>query len=239
MAVIQKKIEGLTNDAKYFAKVFTVNPKGRVNNRVDLPFVNVITSLMVSYLPLGTIINVNEYGVPVPYVLLKHNYEADINGAGRDLLLRVEAAGQTVWDGSTNTWGDASIKTVLETHKLKYDSNIQEAINDTMVEITTASSKSACSVVNTPVFVFSQYEVFGSQASNTNKEGEYIEGAKQYIVEPSWSRTINRNTTLKAIAFTNGVGAASDVTNSFNYQPCIAPLNGIAKRQADGSYLLG
>lgn len=44
MAIYSKLIEGLTNDETYFAKVFTVNPEGRVNNRADLPFASVIPS---------------------------------------------------------------------------------------------------------------------------------------------------------------------------------------------------
>lgn len=44
MAIYSKLIEGLNNGDEMFVKVFTVNPKGRVNNRVDLPFANCIPS---------------------------------------------------------------------------------------------------------------------------------------------------------------------------------------------------
>lgn len=36
MAIITKKIENLKNESTYYAKVFTRNPQGRVNNRADL-----------------------------------------------------------------------------------------------------------------------------------------------------------------------------------------------------------
>ena len=36
MALISHKIENLKNESTYYAKVFTRNPQGRVNNRVDL-----------------------------------------------------------------------------------------------------------------------------------------------------------------------------------------------------------
>ena len=36
MAIITKKIENLKNESTYYAKVFTRNSQGRVNNRVDL-----------------------------------------------------------------------------------------------------------------------------------------------------------------------------------------------------------
>lgn len=44
MAIYSKLIEGLNNGDEMFVKVFTVNPKGRVNNRVDLPFASAIPS---------------------------------------------------------------------------------------------------------------------------------------------------------------------------------------------------
>lgn len=44
MAIYSKLIEGLNNGDEMFVKVFTINPKGRVNNRVDLPFASVIPS---------------------------------------------------------------------------------------------------------------------------------------------------------------------------------------------------
>lgn len=34
--IITKKFTGLVNGNTYFGKVFTANPKGRVNNRADL-----------------------------------------------------------------------------------------------------------------------------------------------------------------------------------------------------------
>lgn len=42
MAIYSKLLEGLNNGDEMFVKVFTVNPKGRVNNRVDLPFASCI-----------------------------------------------------------------------------------------------------------------------------------------------------------------------------------------------------
>ena len=44
MAIYSKLIEGLTNGEEHFVKVFTVNHKSRVNNRIDLPVASVIPS---------------------------------------------------------------------------------------------------------------------------------------------------------------------------------------------------
>lgn len=42
MAKIEQVISGLANGATYYCKVFTVNPEGRVNNRIDLGTIAVI-----------------------------------------------------------------------------------------------------------------------------------------------------------------------------------------------------
>lgn len=44
MAIYSKLIEGLTNGEEHFIKVFAVNHKGRVNNRIDLPWASCIPS---------------------------------------------------------------------------------------------------------------------------------------------------------------------------------------------------
>lgn len=44
MAKIERFIGNLENGKTYYGKVFTANPKGRTNNRVDLPFFTVIPS---------------------------------------------------------------------------------------------------------------------------------------------------------------------------------------------------
>lgn len=58
MAICSKRIEGLENGVTVYAKVFTVNPEGRVNNRADLPAVSAIPSEFpeepTSYALIGT-----------------------------------------------------------------------------------------------------------------------------------------------------------------------------------------
>lgn len=44
MALYSRLIENVVNGEEYFAKVFTVNHKGRINKRIDLPIASVIPS---------------------------------------------------------------------------------------------------------------------------------------------------------------------------------------------------
>ena len=49
MAIYSKLLEGLNNGDEMFVKVFTVNPKGRVNNRIDLPWASAVPAEMPDY----------------------------------------------------------------------------------------------------------------------------------------------------------------------------------------------
>lgn len=241
MAIFQKLLEGLTNDETYFTKVFTVNHNGRINNRIDLPVASAILVEFphMSTLPQGTIILVNENGVPVEYVLLKHDYEADLNGAGRSLLIRKESAGKTKWDDGLNTWADSILKANLDSHMLKYDSDVQKAIKDTQIEMTPTYSANTASIMNIPVFLLSANELWSSQSVGANKEGEYIEGAKQYAHNITWLRSIVPSGWSNAVMVSSsGTAYATNISQDRDYQPCIAPMNAYAKPNGDGRYIL-
>jgi hypothetical protein len=241
MAIFQKRLEGLTNDETYFAKVFTVNHKDRINNRIDLPFASATPFAYpaLSTMPQGTIVLVNEDGTPVEYVLLKHDYEADLNGAGRSLLIRKESAGKTKWDDGLNTWADSMLKATLDSHMMKYDSDVQAAIQDTRIEMTPTYSVNTVSIMNIPVFLLSANELWSSQNVGANKEGEYIEGAKQYAHNITWLRSIVPSGWSNAVMISSsGTAYATNISQDRDYQPCIAPMNAYAKPNGDGRYIL-
>lgn len=65
--MISHKFEGLTNGETYYAKVFTANPNGRVNNREDVPAVSCVPSAFPSepseFELIGTYNNSGSYTV--------------------------------------------------------------------------------------------------------------------------------------------------------------------------------
>lgn len=77
--MISHKFEGLTNGETYYAKVFTANPNGRVNNREDVPAVSCVPSSFP--------------GEPTEYVLIETYTAATTFTAPEDGYFRIEAFG--------------------------------------------------------------------------------------------------------------------------------------------------
>ena len=78
---------GLTNDTTYYYAVFAYNKDG-VASEGAFTSATPIAGTPLSQLAEGTLIKILENGSPVEFYLAKHNYEPDLNGAGRELLVR-------------------------------------------------------------------------------------------------------------------------------------------------------
>ena len=77
----------LTNGTSYHYSIFAINS----NNVPSAPYQFIATptaGVALSSIDEGTILKINENGTPVEYYLCKHNYESELNGTGRELLLR-------------------------------------------------------------------------------------------------------------------------------------------------------
>lgn len=53
-------------------------------------------------LAVGTLIKIQENGAPVEFYLAKHNYEPDLNGQGRELVVRKDCYDNQVWDNGND-----------------------------------------------------------------------------------------------------------------------------------------
>lgn len=81
--------EGLTNGTSYHYSIFSVN----TNNVPSSPYIFIATptaGVALKDLTEGTVINMLENGSPVQFYVAKHNYEPDLNGAGRTCILRMD-----------------------------------------------------------------------------------------------------------------------------------------------------
>lgn len=106
--------EGLTNGTSYHYSIFSVN----TGNVPSSPYIFIATptaGVALKDLPEGTVINMIEDDAPVQFYVAKHNYEPDLNGAGRTCILRRDPfavygfgdyAGSPPW-GYTNTNGNS------------------------------------------------------------------------------------------------------------------------------------
>ena len=84
-------------------------------------------------LPEGSIIKLNEDDIPVEFYVAKHDYESDLNGAGRTLLVRKDCyASCNLASNHGNYFPDTLIYDVLNgTYKVKLDSSVRIAMGTT------------------------------------------------------------------------------------------------------------
>lgn len=86
-------------------------------------------------LPEGSIIKLNEDDAPVEFYVAKHDYESDLNGAGRTLLVRKDCYASynlANYQGYSNYFPDTPLYAVLNgTYKAKLDSAVRIAMGTT------------------------------------------------------------------------------------------------------------
>lgn len=130
----------------------------------------------VAELAEGTIIKINESGSPVEFYVAKHDYESDLNGTGKTLVVRKDCVAKRQFDsGTVIDFLSSELCTWLnETYIGLLDVSAQAAISETTFYVfekvgtsygyTTGAKK---------VFVLSVVELgFGSVTSNLFLSGE-------------------------------------------------------------------
>lgn len=139
----------------------------------DIPFGKKIAELAE-----GTIIKINESGSPVEFYVAKHNYESELNGSGKILVVRKDCYSTRAFNSRiyTEHFPTSDICTWLnETYIGLLDSGVQEAITTTTfkvwvsgIEVTTAEKK---------IFLLSATEL-GYVYRTSETQLAFIEGEK-------------------------------------------------------------
>lgn len=146
----------------------------------------------------GDIVYVNENGSPVPFYLAKHNYESDLNGAGRTLLVRKDCYDTHTWNSSIgNDWASCTLLSWLNGDYLNLlDEDIRGVIGATKYYYTISDYTKSVITRSDAVFQLSVAEL-GKKATYANAEGTalpisetlqiaYIDGYKT----AQWTRSI-------------------------------------------------
>ena len=131
----------------------------------------------VAELAEGTIIKINESGSPVEFYVAKHNYESELNGLGRTLVVRKDCHSTRPFTSQDNNHFPTSLLCdwLNETYIGLLDSGVQAAITATTfkvwvssIQVTTAEKK---------IFLLSATEL-GYVRSSSQIEFAYVEGEK-------------------------------------------------------------
>ena len=124
----------LTNDTTYYYGVFAVNEDGVASEGAFISATPVVGNPL-SELTEGTLIKILENGRPVEFYLAKHNYEPDLNGQGRTLIVRKDVTEQMNFN--TSRGNDLLSSTLLSymqtTYKNTLSQHVQNLIGTTKV----------------------------------------------------------------------------------------------------------
>lgn len=177
---------------------------GGVQSQIDLPGEppgNPLAEIVV-----GTTVNINENGLPVPFYVAKHDYESGLNGAGRTLLVRKECYDVRAWnDIGTNTRANVYETSTIDswlntTYHALFDENIAAAMGTTTFYYTKGALENTIDVLERAVFLLSIVELSGGASNVQSKEGTaleitealniaYIDG----VASSQWTRSPNIN----------------------------------------------
>lgn len=150
----------------------------------------------------GSTIQIMENGKNVDFYVAKHDYESELNGTGRTLVVRKQCYDKRKWnDSRTNGYATSAIDTWLNnTYKNLLDSSIQKAISTTKFKYTIGNGNTSVATLERSAFLLSMKET-GISSSSTNDEGTELPIAN--LISSSltigtdvyyWTRTPSINT---------------------------------------------
>lgn len=190
--------------------------------------VPVMPVISASELAEGSIVKVNESGVPVEFYVAKHNYESSLNGTGRTLLVRKDCYQNGEWNTSeSNYYGSCTMQSWFnDTYKAKLDSVVQTAISTTKF-IWYQYSGASQTIFSHSVFALSVTEL-GLSDSFASIEGAALPIANTLKVAymngsacEQWTRTnFNINSRDAYYLTTSGAATSNYPTTLRGYRPC-------------------
>ena len=123
----------------------------------------------------GDIIKLNEGGSPVEFYVAKHDYESELNGAGRTLVVRKDCYDNRVWNAErVNAYASSDLDAWFNgTYKNMLDPAIQTAIGTTKFYYTPGNGNNTVGTLERAVFALSGTEL-GKSRSYVNVEGSAL-----------------------------------------------------------------
>lgn len=150
---------GLINDTTYHYGIFAYNTDGVASEGA---FANAtpVAGTHLSQLAEGTIIKINENGIPVEFYLAKHSYEPDLNGEGRELLVRKDCLPARAWTNDTgknnNRYASSSIfNWGNNTYFNQFSDYTKTIIASTNIKYIVGGGDDLIATLNTKIFILS------------------------------------------------------------------------------------
>ena len=155
---------GLTNDTTYYYGVFAYNKDG-VASAGAFTNATPVAGWFLRDLAEGTIIKINENGSPKEFYLAKHNYEPDLNGQGRELLVRKNSCGLgTATSGTSKEYEESEQdRWMWNTYKNRLSTAVKDAQGLTNIR---ALKRNGTEVLDKSVFALSGTELGITQSGD-------------------------------------------------------------------------
>lgn len=224
--------EGLTNDTTYFYSVYAINEDNVESDPVQIT-VTPVAGVALSSLPEGTIVKINENGSPVEFYITQHNYQSDLNGNGRTLLVRKDATAlMRISSNGLNDYLNQLVDKYLNNeYKSRFSSVVTNLISTTRVKFMDPANSNNIINQSRSSFLLSANE-YGiaddiSYGSSSSLQSYQLEG-DTVAIAPTL-RTVRFNGSLK-IQWTR-----SPVTGSARGSTAAILTNGTGTGMADDS----
>ena len=142
---------------------------------------------------VGSAVKLNEDGTPVEFYVAKQDYEPELNGSGRVLLVRKECLGPQTWSSSCiNAYANSTIDAWLNaTYKNLLDDAIQMKMGVTKFDYTPGNGNDGVRTLERVVFLLSLIEMgihYGAY-DGMRIEGEALPSEIIRLIQDKWQWT--------------------------------------------------
>ena len=204
------------------------------------------TAVQLNQIPAGSVLKIKENGQDVDFYVAKHDYESELNGAGRTLVVRKDTYDDRSWDsGNVNAYASSDLDSWFNsTYKALLDESIQEAIGTTKIRYTPGNGNNTVGTLERAIFALSLTEL-GQSHSYANTEGSALPIASTLRIAyrngsatTQWTRSPYTNSTGSAWRlYSDGDFGGSHCSKSYGSRPCFTlPGDSYATANDDGTY---
>lgn len=204
------------------------------------------TAVQLNQIPAGSVLKIKENGQDVDFYVAKHDYESDLNGAGRTLMVRKDCYDNQVWDSdNVNAYASSTVDAWLNgDYKALLDAAVQEYIGTTTFRYTPGNNNNTVTTLERSIFLLSATEL-GKSESYFNTEGSALPIASTlqvaYLNESAttqWTRSPSTNGTNGAVYLDSGgnVYGGNSYISSGSRPAFTLPGNAYVTANDDGTY---
>ena len=169
---------GVNNVARKAVKAYVGDANGKAQLWWDQ------SGIMLDKIPEGSIVKIKENNIPVEFYVAKHDYESELNGAGRVLLLRKDCYDKRLWNTvKGNTFSSSAILSWLNgAYYNVLETAAKSLITPTKYYYSYGNQSTAMTTGESNIFILSVTELTQRTQIGVNTEGKYLGLATEAVL---------------------------------------------------------